>query len=83
MTVARTLEVTHGIDSVVWDVDSNVKATKALIEDNIKVIDHNLKATKDGAHFLSIFAHTLTLCFKTVTNDLKRSCSLILPSSTV
>ena len=128
MTVARTLEITHGVDSVVREVDGNVKATKVVIDDiddnikstqelmqdvggnvtatatqelihgvdgkvaatntlteiigeNVKVIesvtrsvDQNVKATMDGAqHFLSIFAQLLTLCFKTVTNELKRS----------
>ncbi|KAH9985036.1 hypothetical protein BJV74DRAFT_952202 [Russula compacta] len=43
MTVARTLEITHGIDSVVRDMDGNVKATKVVIED----IDDNVKSTQE------------------------------------
>jgi hypothetical protein len=60
MTVARTLEVTYGVDSVVRDVDGNVKATKALIEDIddnvgatkalIEDIDDNMGATKELVH---------------------------------
>ncbi len=71
MIVARNLEVTHRVDGVVRDVDSNVKATKVLTED----VDDNVKATKvliedidddvrvnvhGMQHFLSIFAHKLT-----------------------
>ncbi len=76
MVMARNLEVTHRIDGVVHDVDSNVKATKVLTED----IDGDVKATKvlvednvkgiqgvarnvdiGTQHILSVFAHTLTL----------------------
>lgn len=64
MAVARNLKVTH-------HVDSNVEATKGLVEDidnNVKVIegiahcvDQNTKTTKDGAQqFLSIFMHLPT-----------------------
>ncbi len=56
MVMARNLEVTHRIDGVVHDVDSNVKATKVLTEDigdSVKAtrvltedIDGDVKATK-------------------------------------
>jgi archaellum component FlaC len=46
MAVVRNLEVTHHVGGVVHDVDSNVKATKALTED----IDDNVKATKLHIH---------------------------------
>jgi len=58
MAVARNLEVTHRVDSIVRDVDGNVKETKALakdVGDNVKVIegvaqsiDDNVKVTKHG-----------------------------------
>ena len=76
MVMARNLEVTHRIDGVVHDVDSNVKATKVLTED----IDGDVKATKvlvednvkgiqgvarnvdiGTQHIPSVFAHILTL----------------------
>jgi hypothetical protein len=56
LAVARNLEATHRVDSVVRDVDGNVKEIKTLAE----VIDCNVKATKDGTQrFLSIFMHAL------------------------
>ena len=42
MMVMRNLEVTQHVESVVHDVDGNVKASKVLTED----IDGNVKATK-------------------------------------
>lgn len=46
MTVAKNLVVTHHVDSVVQDVDGNVKATKVLIEG----IEDNIGATKELVH---------------------------------
>ena len=80
MTVAKNLEVTHRVDSVVRDVDRNVKETKALTEDvggNVKVIEgvaqsvhQNVKATKHRTqHLLSIFIHVSTLLFHLVTKQ--------------
>ena len=52
----ETWRATHRVDNVVRDVDGNVKETKTLAE----VINHNVKATKDGTQrFLSIFMHAL------------------------
>jgi len=55
MAVVRNLEVTHR-------VDGNVEATKLLtedIDDNVKIIHHDLKTTKDGTQrLLSVFIHT-------------------------
>ena len=55
MAMARNLEVTHRIDSVVRDIDGNVEEAKALtkdVGDNVKLIegvtqsvDHNVKET--------------------------------------
>ena len=56
LAMAGNLEATHRVDNVVRDVDGNVKETKTLAE----VINHNVKATKDGTQrFLSIFMHAL------------------------
>ena len=76
MVMARNLEVTHRIDGVVHDVDSNVKATKVLTEDiggdvkatkvlaedNVKGIQGVARNVDIGTQqVLSVFAHTLTL----------------------
>jgi hypothetical protein len=42
MTVAKNLEVTHRIDTVVRDVGDNVK----VIEGVAQSVDYNVKATK-------------------------------------
>ena len=66
MTVARNLEVTHRVDGDVDSdfkatrvlteyVDDNVKATKVLVEDNVKANVHVMQ------HFLSIVGHILNL----------------------
>ena len=60
------------------DVSDNVNATKALAEDigdNVKVIDYDLRTTKDGTQrLLSIFVHThFPLYAKIVTDEVKRS----------
>ena len=59
MAMARNLEVTHRVDSVVRDIDGNLKETKALtkdVGDNVKLIegvaqsvDYNMKETNHGA----------------------------------
>ena len=71
MAVVRNLEVTHR-------VDGNVEATKVLtedIDDNVKVIDHDLKTTKDSTQrLLSVLVHTdFPLYAKIVTDEVKRS----------
>ena len=56
LAVARNLEATHYVDSVVRGVDGNVKEIKTLAEE----INRNVKSTKDGTQrFLSIFMHAL------------------------
>jgi len=73
MAVVRNLEVTHRMDG-------NVEATKLLtedIDDNVKVIGHDLKTTKDGTQRLlseSVFVHTdFSLYAKIATDEVKRS----------
>jgi len=83
--LSRNLEVTQHVDSVVRDVDGNVKATKTLIVDlgdNVKAIekvtsgvDHNVKETKHGTqHSSSIFIQNTDpfLCLKSDTRELMR-----------
>ena len=71
MMVARTLEVAQR-------VDGNADATKVVIEDiddNVKVIDQNLKTTKDGTQrFLSVSILVLVhvLASQIVTDKVKR-----------
>jgi hypothetical protein len=69
MVIARNLEVTHR-------VDGNLEATKVLTEDisdSVKVIDHDLKTTKDSTQrLLSIFVHTDLLYAKIVADQVKR-----------
>ena len=71
MVVARNLEVTHR-------VDGNVEATKLLtenIDDNVKVIDRDVKTHKDSTQSLpSVFVHTdFPFYAKIVTDEVKRS----------
>ena len=72
MVVVRNLEVTHR-------VDENVEATKVLTEDidgNVKVIDHDLKTTKDSTQrlLLAVFVHAdFPLCANIVSAEVKRS----------
>jgi len=83
--LSRNLEVTQHVDSVVRDVDGNVKATKTLIVDlgdNVKAIekvtsgvDHNVKETKHGRQ-RSIFIQNIFSCPKSDTHELKRLSSL-------
>jgi len=92
MAVVRNLEVTHRVDGNVEatkvlteDIDDNVNATKALAEDigdNVKVIDHDLRITKDGTQrLLSVFVHTdFPLYAKIVTDEVKRSSLPVVPS---
>ena len=59
MAMARNLEVTHRVDSVVCNIDGNVEEAKALtkdVGDNVKLIegvtqsvDHTLKEANRGA----------------------------------
>jgi len=61
MVMARNLEVAHQIDGVVYDVDGTVKATKVLVEDNVKGVEGVARSVGNGAQlFLSIFLHVLT-----------------------
>ena len=60
------------------DIGDNVNATKALAEDigdNVKVINHDLKTTKDSTQrLLSVFVHTdFPFYAKIVTDEVKRS----------
>ena len=71
IVVVRNLEVSHR-------VDENVGATKVLTEDisdSVKVIDHDLKTTKDSTHrLLSIFVYTESPLYAIiVTDEVKRS----------
>ncbi len=62
MVMTRNLEVTHQIDGVVRGVDSNVKATKVLVEDNVTEIQGVARNVDIGTqHIPSVFAHILTL----------------------
>ena len=81
MIVARNLEVTHRVNGVVRDVDSNVKATKVLtddVDDNVKVnILHGMQ------HYFSFFAHIptpLLIMSNTVTHEIRRLSLLKLPN---
>ena len=68
---------TKATKALTEDVGDNVNATKALTEDisnNVRVIDHDLKTTKDSRQrLLSVFVHTdFSLCANIVTDEVKR-----------
>jgi len=67
------------------DIGDNVNAAKALAEDigdNVKVIDHDLKTTKDSTQpDLTVFVHAdFPLYANIVTDEVKRSSFPALPS---
>jgi hypothetical protein len=46
MTVVRNLEITHRVNSIVRDVDSNFEESRSLIKDvgdNLKVVEREVK----------------------------------------
>ncbi len=67
MVMARNLEVTLQIDGVVHDVDDNVKATKVLVENNVKRIEGVARSVDNGTQqFLPVFVHIpILFCFST------------------
>ena len=79
MMVARNLEVTHHVDGVVHDIDSNVKANKAVIEDidtNVKGIEAVACSVDNGTQrfCLSSYAYRPLFTFypNIVAQELKR-----------
>lgn len=67
MVMMRNLEVTHHIDSVVRNVDDNVKVTKVLTED----IDVNVKASMVLAKDINDGVNTTKAHIYDVDNNIK------------